>query len=289
MLQALFIIFPVFFIALCGYIYARLVRPDMQVINRMILDLLVPALVFSVMSSKDFQIAIYADLAIAATVIILASGLIAFVTAKLLSYEWRTLVPPMMFRNWGNLGIPLIVFTFGEQALNAAIILFLVGNVWHFTLGIFLMSGRLSAVEFFKTPVIIAMILGLLINAIDLELPRELVIPLDMLGQAAIPLMLVSLGVRLQHVRWSDLSMAFVGSLLGPVVGILLAWLLANALNMSSDQVKQILIFGALPPAVMNFIFAERYQLEADKVASIVLLSNLMAVLVYLVLLYLIV
>ena len=289
MLQALFIIFPVFFIALCGYIYARLVRPDMQVINRMILDLLVPALVFSVMSSKDFQIAIYADLAIAATVIILASGLIAFVTAKLLSYEWRTLVPPMMFRNWGNLGIPLIVFTFGEQALNAAIILFLVGNVWHFTLGIFLMSGRLSAVEFFKTPVIIAMILGLLINAIDLELPRELVIPLDMLGQAAIPLMLVSLGVRLQHVRWSDLSMAFVGSLLGPVVGILLAWLLANALNMSSDQVKQILIFGALPPAVMNFIFAERYQLEADKVASIVLLSNLMAVLVYFVLLYLIV
>ena len=289
MLQALFIIFPVFFIALCGYIYARFVRPDMQVINRMILDLLVPALVFSVMSSKDFQIAIYADLAIAATVIILASGLIAFVTAKLLSYEWRTLVPPMMFRNWGNLGIPLIVFTFGEQALNAAIILFLVGNVWHFTLGIFLMSGRLSAVEFFKTPVIIAMILGLLINAIDLELPRELVIPLDMLGQAAIPLMLVSLGVRLQHVRWSDLSMAFVGSLLGPVVGILLAWLLANALNMSSDQVKQILIFGALPPAVMNFIFAERYQLEADKVASIVLLSNLIAVLVYFVLLYLIV
>ena len=289
MLQALFIIFPVFFIALCGYIYARLVRPDMQVINRMILDLLVPALVFSVMSSKDFQIAIYADLAIAATVIILASGLIAFVTAKLLSYEWRTLVPPMMFRNWGNLGIPLIVFTFGEQALNAAIILFLVGNVWHFTLGIFLMSGRLSAVEFFKTPVIIAMILGLLINAIDLELPRELVIPLDMLGQAAIPLMLVSLGVRLQHVRWSELSMAFVGSLLGPVVGSLLAWLLANALNMSSDQVKQILIFGALPPAVMNFIFAERYQLEADKVASIVLLSNLIAVLVYFVLLYLIV
>ena len=289
MLQALFIIFPVFFITLCGYIYARFVRPDMQVINRMILDLLVPALVFSVMSSKDFQITIYADLAIAATIIILASGLIAFVVAKLLSYEWRTLVPPMMFKNWGNLGIPLIVFTFGEQALNAAIILFLVGNVWHFTLGIFLMSGRLSAVEFFKTPVIIAMILGLLINALDIELPRELVLPLDMLGQAAIPLMLVSLGVRLQHVRWSDLSMAFVGSLLGPAVGILLAWLLANALSMSPDQVKQILIFGALPPAVMNFIFAERYQLEADKVASIVLLSNLMAVLVYFVLLYLIV
>ena len=289
MLQVLFIIFPVFFIALCGYIYARFVRPDMQVINRMILELLVPALVFSVMSSKDFQIAIYADLAIAAVIIILGSGFIAFLVAKFFSYEWRTLVPPMMFRNWGNLGIPLIVFTFGEQALNAAVILFLTGNVVHFTLGIFLMSGRLSVIDFFKTPVIVAMVLGLLINAFDVELPQQLILPIDMLGQAAIPLMLVSLGVRLQHVRWNDLSMAFVGSLLGPLVGIALAWLLANALNMNPEQMKQILIFGALPPAVMNFIFAERYQLEADKVASIVLLSNLMAVLIYFVLLYLLV
>jgi len=289
MLQVLFIIFPVFFIALCGYIYARLVRPDMQVINRMILELLVPALVFSVMSSKDFQIAIYADLAIAAVIIILGSGFIAFLVAKFFSYEWRTLVPPMMFRNWGNLGIPLIVFTFGEQALNAAVILFLTGNVVHFTLGIFLMSGRLSVIDFFKTPVIIAMVLGLLINAFDVGLPQQLILPIDMLGQAAIPLMLVSLGVRLQYVRWNDLSMAFVGSLLGPLVGIALAWLLANALNMNPEQMKQILIFGALPPAVMNFIFAERYQLEADKVASIVLLSNLMAVLIYFVLLYLLV
>ena len=286
MLQVLFIIFPVFFIALCGYIYARFVRPDMQVINRMILELLVPALVFSVMSSKDFQIAIYADLAIAAVIIILGSGFIAFLVAKFFSYEWRTLVPPMMFRNWGNLGIPLIVFTFGEQALNAAVILFLTGNVVHFTLGIFLMSGRLSVIDFFKTPVIVAMVLGLLINAFDVELPQQLILPIDMLGQAAIPLMLVSLGVRLQYVRWNDLSMAFVGSLLGPLVGIALAWLLANALNMNPEQMKQILIFGALPPAVMNFIFAERYQLEADKVASIVLLSNLMAVLIYFVLLY---
>ena len=289
MLQVLFIIFPVFFIALCGYIYARLVRPDMQVINRMILELLVPALVFSVMSSKDFQIAIYADLAIAAVIIILGSGFIAFLVAKFFSYEWRTLVPPMMFRNWGNLGIPLIVFTFGEQALNAAVILFLTGNVVHFTLGIFLMSGRLSVIDFFKTPVIVAMVLGLLINAFDVGLPQQLILPIDMLGQAAIPLMLVSLGVRLQYVRWNDLSMAFVGSLLGPLVGIALAWLLANALNMNPEQMKQILIFGALPPAVMNFIFAERYQLEADKVASIVLLSNLMAVLIYFVLLYLLV
>ena len=289
MLEVLPIIFPVFFIVLCGYIYARFEQPDMHVINRMILELLVPALVFSVMSSKDFEIAIYADLALAASVIIVMSGLAAFIVAKIFSYNWRTLVPPMMFKNWGNLGIPLIVFTLGEQALNAAVILFLVGNVFHFTLGIFLMSGRLNIMEFFRTPVIIAMLLGLLVNVVDWHIPTAFIRPLDMIGQAAIPMMLLSLGVRLQHVHWSDLSMALVGSVLGPMVGILLALFLATLLNMEAEQAKQILIFGALPPAVMNFIFAERYKLEPEKVASLVLLSNMMAIGVYIVLLYFIV
>ena len=273
MFQVLTIIFPVFFIVVCGFVYARFERPNMHFINQMILDLLVPALVFSVMSSKDFEIAAYTGLAIAATLIILLSGIAAYVVAKIFSYEWRTLVPPMMFRNWGNLGIPLIVFTFGEQALNAAVILFLVGNVFHFTLGIFLMSGRFRFMDFFRTPVIVAMILGLLVNAADWQLPTALIRPLDMIGQAAIPMMLLSLGVRLQHVRWNDLSMALVGSFLGPVIGVSLALLLANLLNLDTEQAKQILIFGALPPAVMNFIFAERYDLEPEKVASIVPVS----------------
>ncbi|MGH1426985.1 MAG: AEC family transporter [Arenicella sp.] len=289
MLPVISIIFPIFFIVLCGYIYACFEKPDMQVINRMILQLLVPALVFSVMSSKDFEIAIYSKLALAGVGVILASGLAAYFVAKLCHFQWKTLVPPMMFRNWGNLGIPLIVFAFGEQALNAAVILFLVGNVVHFSIGVILMSGRFNVREFFQTPVIIAMLLGLLVNIADIQMPVFLLRPLDMIGQAAIPLMLVSLGVRLQHVRWSDLSMAFVGAVLGPIIGLTIAFVLASLLGMSDLQTKQIMIFGALPPAVVNYMFAERYNLEPEKVASIVLLSNLVSIGVYFVLLYFII
>ena len=289
MLHVTSIIFPIFFIVLCGYIYACYEKPDMQVINHMILQLLVPALVFSVMSSKDFEITIYSKLALAGAGIVLASGMVAFLVAKLFGFQWRTLVPPMMFRNWGNLGIPLIVFTFGEQALNAAVILFLVGNVVHFSIGVVLMSSRFNMVEFFQTPVIVAMILGLFVNAVDIQMPVFLLKPVDMIGQAAIPLMLVSLGVRLQHVRWSDLSMAFMGAILGPVVGLLLACMFASLLGLNDIQTKQILIFGALPPAVVNYLFAERYNLEPEKVASIVLLSNLVSIGVYFVLLYFII
>lgn len=280
------ILLPVFLIVLSGYIYAKFEQPDMQIINRMILQLLVPALVFSVMASKDFEIAIYSSLALSGAIVIAVSGLVAYLFAKLFDFKWNTLVPPMMFRNWGNLGIPLIVFSFGNDALNAAVILFLVGNVMHFSVGIILMSGRLDIVEFFKTPVIIAMLLGLIINISGLELPVFLFRPMEMLGQAAIPLMLISLGVRLQYVQWNDLSIALFASLLCPAIGLLAAYICAIVLGLDAIQTKQILIFGALPPAVVNYMFAERYNLEHEKVASIVLLSNVMSLLVFFILLY---
>jgi len=39
-----------------------------------------------------------------------------------------------------------------------------------------------------------------------------------------------------------------------------------------------LLVFGALPPAVLNYMFAERYHQEPEKVASMVLIGNVMAV-----------
>lgn len=288
MLAVLSIIIPVFFVVLCGYIYALFEKPDMQVINQMIMQLLTPALVFSVMSSKEFEIAIYSNLAMGAVAIILLTGLLSFFVAKIFHYEWKTLVPPMMFRNWGNLGIPLIVFAFGPDALNAAVILFLVGNVIHFTIGLVIVTGEFKFRSFLTTPIIIAMFLGLMINLAEIDLPLAFIRPVEMIGQAAIPMMLVSLGVRLQFVQWNDFSMALLGSFLGPVVGVLAALLMAFLLNLDPLQSKQLMIFGALPPAVMNYIFAEKYNQQPEKVASIVLLSNFLSIFVYFFLLYII-
>ena len=283
------IILPVFLIVLSGYIYAKFELPNMQVINKMILQLFVPALVFSVMSSKDFEIAIYSKLALVAMIVVIITGVISYGIAKLFHYNWKTFIPPMMFKNWGNLGIPLIVFSFGNEALNAAVILFLAGNVVHFTIGIILMSGRFNVVEFLKTPVIVAMFLGLFANLIEWQVPVFLFRPIEMLGQAAIPLMLVSLGVRLKHVFWNDLPMALTASIIGPVIGLITAYFCATAIGLDAIQTKQVLIFGALPPAVVNYMFAEKYDLEPDKVASIVLVSNMMSIAVYFLLLYFII
>ena len=47
-----------------------------------------------------------------------------------------------------------------------------------------------------------------------------------------------------------------------------------------ADQLPLLVIFGALPPAVLNFMLAERYDQEPQNVASIVMLGNLASLIV---------
>jgi predicted permease len=63
-----------------------------------------------------------------------------------------------------------------------------------------------------------------------------------------------------------------------PVAGIVIAYLVGMWLNLVDVERAQLIMFGSLPPAVLNYIFAERYSQEPEKVASIVMIGNVSAV-----------
>ena len=103
---------------------------------------------------------------------------------------------------------------------------------------------------------------------------------LQLLGNVAIPLLLFALGVRMQDVRFDALGASLVGALARPLFGMGLGWLLGELLGLGPRDSALLILFGALPPAVMNFLFAERYGQEPERVAAIVLVGNLAALLV---------
>jgi predicted permease len=100
-----------------------------------------------------------------------------------------------------------------------------------------------------------------------------------MLGDIAIPLMLFSLGVRLADARIAALGFGLFGAVLRPVAGMLLAAAVLLVIDLPARERALLLVFGALPPAVLTYMFAERYAQEPDKVASMVLLGNVAALL----------
>ena len=102
---------------------------------------------------------------------------------------------------------------------------------------------------------------------------------IKMVGDALIPMMLLSLGVRLYEVRWDDWHLGVIGGLVCPLTGIAMAALLAPLLGLDQMQQGLLILFGALPPAVLNFMVAEQFKQEPAKVASIVLIGNVLSVL----------
>ena len=279
-LRILAIVFPVFAIIGVGWWYGRVKRPDIGVTNQISMDVLVPALVFAALASKDFDFAHYWQLALAGAVVILGSGLLAWPVARLLKVDARTFVPPMMFNNSGNMGIPLIVLAFGEAALGAAIILFLVEMVLHFSMGPYMLAHRMRLLQLLKTPVMAATVAGVAVSLSGTVLPDPLYAAIKMVGDASIPMLLFALGVRLNQVSFRDWHIGLASGIASPATGIVMVLLVAPFLDLDPTQQAILLVFGALPPAVLNYLMAEQYRQEPERVASIVLLGNLAALVV---------
>ena len=275
MFQVFQIVFPIFAIVLLGYLYARRFGADMASANRLNLEIFTPALIFSVLSGEGFELARYAELAFAAMIVVLGSGLLAWPFGRLFGYPNRVFLPPMMFNNSGNMGLPLALFAFGEAALPAAMILFLVENTLHFTVGNAMLTGHVNPLKLLRMPMLIATLAGLAVAVFEIHVPGPLHEAIDLLGQIAIPLMLFALGVRMTGVDLSDWRIGLAGALICPLSGLAMAWLATRVVPLPQIQIVQLMVFAALPPAVLNFMLAERYHIEPRKVAAIVLLGNL--------------
>lgn len=279
LLRIVSIIFPLFAIVLAGWLYGRRHRPDMALANQLNLDVFVPALVFAALAGKSFELQTYWLLAAGGVLVVLGSGLAAWPLARLLRVEAKTFLPPMMFNNSGNMGLPLAVLAFGEAALPAAVVLFLVENLLHFSLGVWMLDHRARLVTLWRMPMMLAALAGLAVSLTGLTLWPPLATAIRMLGDISIPLLLFTLGVRLADASFHAWGVGLAGAVARPLLGVLIAWGAGLALGLPPRHQAMLLVFGALPPAVLNYVFAERYRQEPDKVASIVMVGNVAALL----------
>ena len=225
---------PVFLIAGSGAAYGRFRTPDIRSLNTLNMELFVPLLVFAVLADRQAPLAEYAWLASAAALVVLGSGVVLWPVVKWLGLDKKVFLPPMMFNNSGNMGVPLLVLAFGPEALPAAVVVFLVET-----------------------------------------LPGWLLEAMHMLGGVCIPLMLFALGVRLLEIDFSDWRTGLLGAVLCPLSGLIVALPLMWLMPLTPLQTATLLVFAALPPAVLNYLVAEQYQLAPHKVASLVLIGNL--------------
>ena len=272
------ILFPVFALVAFGYFYGRKHTSDMTVANRLNMHVFTPALIFAGLSTKSYDLATYGMLAFGMLIMVLGSGIVAWVLARVTNTQLPTLALPLMFNNGVNLGVPLAMLTFGADIVPLAILLFVVSASLHFSLGIWLLDHRAKIGNLWRNPVVLAAIAGFAIGASHTEVWPPLQTSVHMLGDISIPLALFGLGVRLTDGAMSQWRIGIVVAVARPVAGMAIAWCAARMLGLEGRQAQLLLLYGALPPAVMNYVFAEHYGRDPDKMASIVLIGNLASI-----------
>lgn len=272
------VIGPVFLIIAIGYGYGRRNKPELKAFNHVSLHVLGPLLVFTSLAGEDFQLKGNAAFVAGGVTVMLVSGLIAWPIARLARVSPRTFVPPMMFNNCGNMGLTLAVLAFGRPGLAAMVLLLVASTLLQFTLGARIVSRHAEWKALATSPMIIASVLGLVFSALAWKVPSALMTGLKMLGDATLPMMLFALGVRLTDLSKRSWQLGVLGAVVCPASGMAGAYLAQLVLRFSPEQFAQLMLFASLPPAVLNYLLAERYEQEPDKVASLVLIGNAFAI-----------
>lgn len=288
MIVAIFsVVAPVLLIAGIGTLWARRNWPfDTQMVAALSTNLGVPCLVLDVLTRIELDTAVLAEMALAAGMGLAFCGLTGLAVLRLTRLPVPPYLPALIFGNSGNMGLPLCLFAFGEHGLALAIAFFVVSALLNFTVGVAIASGRASLGALLRTPVLWAVAVALGLRATGAELPAFLGNTVELLGGMTIPLMLLALGVSLVRLRPAGLGRAAALSGLRLALGWGGGLLVVTLLGLEGVVRGIVLIEMAMPVAVFNYLFAQRYDNRPEEVAGMVLVSTLVTVLLLPVLLW---
>jgi predicted permease len=274
------IVAPVFLLAAVGYVWVRSGGEyRIEFVTRLAMTLAVPALIFTALMKTEIDPAALTALTLASAA---GYGLITLVflgATRLFSLDMRTYLAPLIFGNTGNLGLPLALFAFGETGLGYAVIVFAVMAIWSFTFGVWVVAGGGSPLKALKEPLVWATLLGGLFLWQGWQTPPFLTNTLDLLGQLAIPLMLITLGVALARLHPAGLGRALVLSLGKFAITVAVGWVVGTAFGLAPVPLAVLVIQLATPVAVTSYMLAEKYGADSASVAGLVVTSTLLSVL----------
>ncbi len=274
-LKIIEITLPIFTIALIGFVYARWTKPDFSATNKFVMDIALPILIFISLSGKSFDPVSALTFTVASVILILVCGLLALPMIRFGGMSKPVFLPIVMFANVGPVGIPMIALAYGDAGLVYSVILLVISNLMHFTLGATIMSGRINWRLIYGNPLIWSSALGILGGSFNINLFEPLELTFTMIGNILVPMMLISLGARLANSQISEVSVGARTVVLAVLIRILAVYLVIWFAPLTKIEQGALILFACLPPAVFNFMLADKFQVQPERVASAVIMGHI--------------
>lgn len=277
---------PIYLIAGAGYLLGRRVEVDPRSISRVIFYVFSPCLIFNLITRSQLNSLDVLRMSGGAALITLLVGMITWAAGLALKLQRPLLMAALlstMFMNAGNFGLPLTLLAFGDKALAQASIFFVATAVLTYSLGVVIASmgttGLFAAIgNLFKVPMIYTLALGMLNNQLKFELPLPVYRMVGLLGDAAIPAMLLLLGLQLQRANWKANTRAlFLVNAVRLLVAPALAYGLCASTGFTLPARQAFVLESAMPSAVTTTMLATEYNVQPAFVTAAVFTSTLLS------------
>jgi len=279
LLQVATTVAPVFLLALIGYGWTRRgYHFDVAFVTRLSMTLSIPCLIFMALVRSDVDPRLLRDTVLAALVAYVAVGAIVWAIVRGLDLDMPTYWAPLTFGNTGNLGLPIALFAFGQAGFDLAVVIFAVMAILSFTFGVWVVAGGGNPVAAIREPLVWGTVAGSVFLALGWDVPAWAAATLDLVGQMAIPLMLLTLGVAISRLKPSALGRAVWLCLAKTLVCVAVPLAVGLAFGLPRQTVGVLVLQVATPVAVTSYMLATRYDARPDEVAGLVVVSTLMSV-----------
>lgn len=275
-------VLPVFLVAGAGYVLARSTRLDGRTLGRIVFFLASPSLVFRSLYTMEISTAVLQQELMIVLAIYLITGAAGWLAGAGQSSQRRAaLTMTSAISNNGNMGLPIALFALGDGAMGLATVYYAISAFLTNTAGVFIASsGSAPPIKAFqqslRAPVLYAALLGLMLNRFAVPVPDSLFRAVDLLADAAIPCMLILLGIQLsvtpinrdQVIVWRSMAIRLA---LSPLVALLLCLLL----GITGLERQVFILQASMPTAVVTTVLATEFAAAPRLVAAAVLLSTL--------------
>ena len=272
----------VFVFAFVGYLIGKIKRGFIRPLIAIIIDgslyFLIPFFFFLSMWQSSADLLTTKKVALIAALVVIACGLMAYLLSIFSGVEFRRICLPIMFMNAIYLPVPISTLFFGNEGMTYSVIYSLVAGILHFTLGIYLVSRKEHFREIIRMPMIYAAVAGIVLNQVEVTIPTPFLQISKGLELVTLPAMVGLVGYQLNLVQKRYLRLVNIGVILRLGGGFLVALILIRLLHFTGPAASVVLLCSAMPSAVLTYIFAKKYDADADFAAGTILVGTLVSI-----------
>ncbi len=277
---------PILTIISLAFFYNKIFKPDIKSISEVVLTVFAPIMVFDALVKHQVHISKLGKPMLFMTILISIMIFLSYFAAKYFKFdknETVSIVLASSMINVGNFGLPLILFTYGEKAIAISVIYFVIFLIPINTIGIYISSDGKNMIKILKgmmkMPLFHSIFIALLVTNLSIQIPSFLEKSINLLGNAAIPMLLFILGLQLAKIKFHS-SYIFAISIviiIRLIVSPVIAYFGLNLLNISGLEQKVAIIQTSAPAAVLPLIYAIKFNRSPDLLAALILSTTIVS------------